>query len=193
MRHPALPSACWPAPHRYAITLASFRPIRARPIGWKPWPPTGWEGRSKSSNLPAPGWPCRLTSARGCRWAFPLGRSASWASMRLQACAPGTSRRESCCGSGRSTFPTLSGFCRIGRCCANWSRWAGTCRFSRLYVVGTCRDDPPLAMSRPGEPGAASAGPLLGWNTWLPTSRATPRRRDANDALFEGEIVEGRA
>jgi type VI secretion system protein ImpH len=52
---------------------------------------------------------------------------------------------------------------------------------------------PPLAMSLPGEPGAASAGPLLGWNTWLPTSRATPRRTDANDALFEGEIVEGRA
>jgi type VI secretion system protein ImpH len=52
---------------------------------------------------------------------------------------------------------------------------------------------PPLAMSHPGEPGAAGAGPLLGWNTWLPTSRAKPRRTDANDAIFEGEIVEARA
>jgi type VI secretion system protein ImpH len=48
-------------------------------------------------------------------------------------------------------------------------------------------------MSHPGEPGAAGAGPLLGWNTWLPTSRAKPRRTDANDAIFEGEIVEARA
>jgi type VI secretion system protein ImpH len=52
---------------------------------------------------------------------------------------------------------------------------------------------PPLAMSRPGEPGGSSAGPLLGWNTWLPTSAVLPRRTDADDALFEGEIVEGRA
>ena len=37
------------------------------------------------------------------------------------------------------------------------------------------------------------ARPLLGWNTWLPTSRALPRRTDASDALFESEIVEGRA
>jgi len=49
---------------------------------------------------------------------------------------------------------------------------------------------PPLALPPPG---ADSARPLLGWNTWLPTSRAMPRRTDANDALFESEIVEGRA
>jgi type VI secretion system protein ImpH len=52
---------------------------------------------------------------------------------------------------------------------------------------------PPLGMPRPGEPGAAGAGPLLGWNTWLPTSAVAPRRTDASDALFEAEIVEGRA
>lgn len=52
---------------------------------------------------------------------------------------------------------------------------------------------PALALSRPGEPGPSSAGPLLGWNTWLPTSRAMPRRTDADDAFFEGELVEGRA
>lgn len=52
---------------------------------------------------------------------------------------------------------------------------------------------PPLGMPCPGEPGAAGAGPLLGWNTWLPTSSVAPRRRDAGDALFEAEIVEGRA
>jgi len=40
---------------------------------------------------------------------------------------------------------------------------------------------------------AGGARPLLGWNTWLPTSRATRRRTDASDALFESEIVEGRA
>jgi type VI secretion system protein ImpH len=51
---------------------------------------------------------------------------------------------------------------------------------------------PPLVMSKPGEPGAAGAGPLLGWNTWIPTSAVTPRRTDANDALFEAETVEGR-
>ena len=49
---------------------------------------------------------------------------------------------------------------------------------------------PPLALAPPGEGGAR---PLLGWNTWLPTSRALPRRTDAGDALFESEIVEGRA
>jgi type VI secretion system protein ImpH len=52
---------------------------------------------------------------------------------------------------------------------------------------------PPLGMPLPGEPGAAGAGPLLGWNTWLPTSAVAPRRTDAGDALFEAEIVEGRA
>jgi type VI secretion system protein ImpH len=52
---------------------------------------------------------------------------------------------------------------------------------------------PPLVMSRPDEAHAGGAGPLLGWNTWLPTSAALPRRADANDALFEGELVEGRA
>jgi type VI secretion system protein ImpH len=48
---------------------------------------------------------------------------------------------------------------------------------------------PPLALTPPGK----DARPLLGWNTWLPTSRAMPRRTDAGDALFESEIVEGRA
>lgn len=52
---------------------------------------------------------------------------------------------------------------------------------------------PPLALSRPGELHGSGAGPLLGWNTWLPTSAVAPRRTDANEALFEGEIVEGRA
>lgn len=50
---------------------------------------------------------------------------------------------------------------------------------------------PPLALSPPGAAGAAGAGPLLGWNTWLPTSAALPRRTDADDAVFEGEVVEG--
>ena len=50
---------------------------------------------------------------------------------------------------------------------------------------------PPLALSTPDATGAAGAGPLLGWNTWLPTSAALPRRTDADDAVFEGEIVEG--
>jgi type VI secretion system protein ImpH len=49
---------------------------------------------------------------------------------------------------------------------------------------------PPLGMFQPG---AAGAGPLLGWNTWLPTSAVAPRRTDASDAVFEAEIVEGRA
>ena len=52
---------------------------------------------------------------------------------------------------------------------------------------------PPLALAPPSERSEDSARPLLGWNTWLPTSRAMPRRTDANDALFESEIVEGRA
>ena len=52
---------------------------------------------------------------------------------------------------------------------------------------------PPLALSPPNEARAGAAGPLLGWNTWLPTSAAIRRRTDASDALFEGELVEGRA
>jgi type VI secretion system protein ImpH len=51
---------------------------------------------------------------------------------------------------------------------------------------------PPLVMARPDETGNA-AGPLLGWNTWLPTSPITPRRTDASEPLFEGDIVEGLA
>lgn len=50
---------------------------------------------------------------------------------------------------------------------------------------------PPIVLSLPDAP-ARGAGPLLGWNTWLPKSAINPRRTDANDALFEGEIVEGR-
>jgi type VI secretion system protein ImpH len=52
---------------------------------------------------------------------------------------------------------------------------------------------PPLALSRPEEAGTAGAGPLLGWNTWLPTSPITPRRSHATEALFEGDVVEGYA
>ena len=40
---------------------------------------------------------------------------------------------------------------------------------------------------------AAGAGPMLGWNTWLPTSAMFPRRTDADDAVFEGEVVEGQS
>ena len=32
---------------------------------------------------------------------------------------------------------------------------------------------------------------LLGWNTWLPSSPALPRRTDAADAVFEADLVEG--
>ena len=53
---------------------------------------------------------------------------------------------------------------------------------------------PELALTPPAaEPAAGSDRPLLGWNTWLPTSQATRRQADAGDALFESEIVEGRA
>jgi type VI secretion system protein ImpH len=52
---------------------------------------------------------------------------------------------------------------------------------------------PPLVLSHPGEAGAAGAGPLLGWNTWVPTSPISPRRTDASEPLFEGDIVEGLA
>ena len=55
--------------------------------------------------------------------------------------------------------------------------------------VLACDAVPPLALTPPGE----GARPLLGWNTWLPASPAMPRRTDAGDALFESEIVEGRA
>jgi type VI secretion system protein ImpH len=52
---------------------------------------------------------------------------------------------------------------------------------------------PPLVLSRPEGAGAAAAGPLLGWNTWIPTSPIAPRRSDASEPLFEGDIVEGLA
>jgi type VI secretion system protein ImpH len=52
---------------------------------------------------------------------------------------------------------------------------------------------PPIVLARPGAANAPGAGPLLGWNTWLPTSPASPRRSEAGDALFEGDIVEGLA
>lgn len=49
---------------------------------------------------------------------------------------------------------------------------------------------PPLTLSRPDDAGAKGAGPMLGWNTWIPTSPLTPRRTDASEPLFEGDIVE---
>lgn len=52
---------------------------------------------------------------------------------------------------------------------------------------------PPLALALPTADPSETGRPLLGWNTWLPTSKATARRTDAGDALFESEIVEGRA
>jgi type VI secretion system protein ImpH len=52
---------------------------------------------------------------------------------------------------------------------------------------------PPLKLSDSSAAAAASAGPMLGWNTWLPTSPIIPRRTDANESLFEGDIVEGLA
>src|SRR5262249_31977886 len=52
---------------------------------------------------------------------------------------------------------------------------------------------PPPRLSRPEDAGVKGAGPLLGWNTWMPTSPITPRRTDASEPLFEGDIVEGLA
>jgi type VI secretion system protein ImpH len=52
---------------------------------------------------------------------------------------------------------------------------------------------PALALAPPAESKSGTDRPLLGWNTWLPTSRATRRQSDASDALFESEIVEGHA
>lgn len=52
---------------------------------------------------------------------------------------------------------------------------------------------PPLALASPTVDPSGTGRPLLGWNTWLPTSKATARQSDAGDALFESEIVEGRA
>ncbi|WP_428668450.1 type VI secretion system baseplate subunit TssG [Reyranella sp.] len=51
---------------------------------------------------------------------------------------------------------------------------------------------PALALTLPTEPKSGNGRPLLGWNTWLPTSQATQRKSDAGDALFDSEIVEGR-
>jgi type VI secretion system protein ImpH len=52
---------------------------------------------------------------------------------------------------------------------------------------------PPLVLSRPDDADAKGAGPLLGWNTWVPMSPIIPRRADASEPLFEGDIVEGLA
>jgi len=51
---------------------------------------------------------------------------------------------------------------------------------------------PALALAPPAAPELGNGRPLLGWNTWLPTSQATQRKSDAGDALFDSEIVEGR-
>lgn len=50
---------------------------------------------------------------------------------------------------------------------------------------------PALTLAPPASDNASGAGPLLGWNTWLPTSQAMPRRVDAADAVFEDELIEG--
>lgn len=38
---------------------------------------------------------------------------------------------------------------------------------------------------------AADPPPRLGWNTWLPVSGEPGRRRDASEAVFEAEMIEG--
>ena len=38
---------------------------------------------------------------------------------------------------------------------------------------------------------AADPPPRLGWNTWLPVSAESGRRRDAGEAVFEAEMIEG--
>jgi type VI secretion system protein ImpH len=49
-------------------------------------------------------------------------------------------------------------------------------------------DIPALRMDSEADP-----APRLGWNTWLPTSSgAIAGRADAEDALFEAEVVEAR-
>lgn len=50
---------------------------------------------------------------------------------------------------------------------------------------------PPLALTLPADQTSRTGRPLLGWNTWLPTSPATQRTSDAGDALFDSETVEG--
>lgn len=49
-------------------------------------------------------------------------------------------------------------------------------------------DIPPLSMDSGADP-----APRLGWNTWLPSSAGSlAKRGDAEDAMFEAEVVEGR-
>ena len=49
-------------------------------------------------------------------------------------------------------------------------------------------DIPPLRMDNGADP-----APRLGWNTWLPSSAGTlAKRHDAEDAMFEAEVVEAR-
>lgn len=52
---------------------------------------------------------------------------------------------------------------------------------------------PPIVLHTPETLGLGRLGPRLGWTTWLPNSPAMPRRADATEAIFEGEIVEAQA
>ena len=87
-------------------------------------------------------------------------------SMQRPACAPGTSRRESCCRSGRSTCRTSSGFCPIGRCCASWSRWCA-----------------PMSASKSALP-SIPCSPATPFRRWpCPAGRAGRGRRGASAGL----------
>ena len=146
-----------------------------------------WLGRPVKVEQFAGAW---LALPLDQRTRLPVGvspvRSANWASMRRRACAPGTSRRESCCASGRSILPISNGSCRTDRCCATWSRWCGPLSASKWASPSIpCW---PATLSRrsaalSGEPGAAGSEASAGLEHLAADIAVTPRRTDAADAF----------
>ena len=195
------PASCRPLARRIdsvaPLRRILFRPSAfggsARSVGLRLAGPAG-QGRAIRR---APGWPCRSISVRACRWACRLAASAGWVSMRRRACAPGTSRRESCCRIGPLDLPYFE------RLLPDRPLLRELVSLVRAFVgfeVGfavnpvLARDAvPPLAMPPSGRAGCGRRRAAARLEHLAADIARPAAANGCQRAFFEGEIVEGRA
>src|SRR2546421_631631 len=143
-------------------------------------------------NSPARGCRCRRTSVPRLQLDAARGRGIGLQSTRLSAWAPGGPTRAPPPASGPPGLPRLRGLLADH---AGLQRLVSLVRAFLGYETGFAVNPvlagpevPALRLDRD-----AGAPPRLGWNTWIPAPEpAMPGipRRDADDAIFEAEVVE---
>ncbi len=180
-----------PAPSRCCTTPASSRRGRARRSGCRRWSRTGWDGQSRCASSPAPGCRCRRSSGRVSPGAGSPAASTGWAATPRSACGRGTCRRRWCCAIGpldRAGFEALlPDRPALGRLVSLVRAFLGFETAFSINPVLSAAEVPPLRLRADSDP-----APRLGWNTWL-TAPAGSRRTDADDPVFQAEVMEARS